>query len=153
MGNSINDIEEPTLIKGGRATDDRGSLGFINGFNLAEFKRFYTVENHEAGFVRAWHGHVNEAKAILVLRGSALICAVKMTETENPSKEQPVTRVVLTASNTSAFLVPAGFANGFKTLTSDALILVFSSTSLDESSQDDFRFPYDYWNPWDITPR
>ena len=153
MDNFLNSINEPTVVIGGRATDDRGALGFINNLNLSEFKRFYSVENHEAGFIRAWHGHVNEVKALVVIRGAALICAVKMTETVNPSKDQPVTRVVLSASNTSALLVPAGFANGFKTLTSDTLLLVFSSASLDESSKDDYRFPYNYWNPWDVTPR
>lgn len=153
MASLIDSFKEPTLITGGRAIDDRGALGFINGFDLSEFKRFYTVENHEVGFVRAWHGHLMEAKAIIVLRGSALICAVKMTDTTAPSKNEPVKRLVLSATNTSAILVPAGYANGFKTLTSDALVLVFSSTSLDESLNDDFRFPYDYWDPWEIVAR
>ncbi len=153
MGNFIGSTSEPTVIVGGRAVDDRGALGFINGFELSEFKRFYTVENHEKGFIRAWHGHLLEAKAILVLRGSALVCAVKMTDTTRPSKEEVVKRVILSASNTSAFFVPAGYANGFKTLSDDALILVFSSKSLVESLSDDFRFPFDYWNPWEIVPR
>lgn len=153
MASLIDSFKEPTLITGGRATDDRGALGFINGFDLSEFKRFYTVENHEVGFVRAWHGHLIEAKAIIVLRGSALVCTVKMTDTTAPSKNEPVKRLVLSATNTSAILVPAGYANGFKTLTSDALVLVFSSTSLDESLNDDFRFPYDYWDPWEIVAR
>jgi dTDP-4-dehydrorhamnose 3,5-epimerase-like enzyme len=153
VGNFIGSTSEPTVIVGGRAVDDRGALGFINGFELSEFKRFYTVENHEKGFIRAWHGHLLEAKAILVLRGSALVCAVKMTDTTRPSKEEVVKRVILSASNTSAFFVPAGYANGFKTLSDDALILVFSSKSLVESLSDDFRFPFDYWNPWEIVPR
>ena len=153
MGSFIESMNEPTVIAGGRATDDRGALGFINGFELSEFKRFYTVENHEIGFIRAWHGHLKESKAILALRGSALVCAVKMTDTAKPSKDEPVKRIVLSAASTSAFFVPAGYANGFKTLTKDALILVFSSTSLDESLNDDYRFPFDYWNPWEIVPR
>ena len=153
MGNFINSVSEPLVIAGGRATDDRGALGFINGFELSEFKRFYTVENHEVGFIRAWHGHLKEAKAILVLRGSALVCAVKMTDTERPSKDEPVKRVVLSSSNTSALVIPSGYANGFKTLSADALVLVFSSTTLDESLNDDYRFPFDYWNPWEIVQR
>jgi dTDP-4-dehydrorhamnose 3,5-epimerase-like enzyme len=153
MASFIESFKEPTLIAGGRATDDRGSLGFINGFEISQFKRFYTVENHEVGFIRAWHGHLKEAKAIMVIRGSALVCAVKMTDTIAPLKTEPIKRLVLTAANTSAFLVPAGYANGFKTLTSDALVLVFSSTSLDESLNDDFRFPFDYWDPWEIVAR
>jgi dTDP-4-dehydrorhamnose 3,5-epimerase len=141
------------VIAGGRATDDRGALGFINNLDLSEFKRFYTVENHEAGFVRAWHGHLREAKAIVVVRGAALVCAVRMTDPYSPSKEEVVTRLVLSASNTSALYIPSGFANGFKTLTPDALILVLSSTSLEESLNDDYRFPFDYWDPWEVIPR
>jgi len=153
MGSFVTSMSEPTVITGGRAVDDRGTLGFINGFDLSEFKRFYTVQNHEAGFIRAWHGHLKEAKAILVLQGAALICAVRMTDTSTPSKDEPVKRVVLSDVNTAAFFIPAGFANGFKTLTPDTIILVLSSTTLDESLNDDYRFPFDYWNPWEIVPR
>jgi dTDP-4-dehydrorhamnose 3,5-epimerase len=153
MAKFLESMQEPTLISGGRATDDRGALGFINGFELSDFKRFYTVENHETGFVRAWHGHLKEAKAIVVIRGAALVCAVKMTDTTSPSKSEPVKRIVLSGTSTAAFFVPAGYANGFKTLTNDALMLIFSSTSLDESLNDDYRFPYDYWNPWEIVAR
>lgn len=153
MDKVVQPFSLPTVITGGRAVDDRGSLGFINGFELSEFKRFYTVENHRAGFVRAWHGHLKEAKAILVLHGSAIVCAVKMTDTVNPSKDEEVKRVVLSGNVTSALVVPPGYANGFMTLTDDSLILVFSTTSLDESLGDDYRFPFDYWNPWEIVPR
>jgi dTDP-4-dehydrorhamnose 3,5-epimerase-like enzyme len=76
-----------------------------------------------------------------------------MSETVNPSKEEPVKRVVLTSSSTSAIFIPAGYANGFKTLTPDTLLLVLSSTSLQESLDDDYRFPFDYWNPWEVIPR
>jgi dTDP-4-dehydrorhamnose 3,5-epimerase len=76
-----------------------------------------------------------------------------MTDTTSPSKSEPVKRIVLSGTSTTAFFVPAGYANGFKTLTNDALMLIFSSTSLDESLNDDYRFPYDYWNPWEIVAR
>ena len=153
MVNSISKLTEPTVSAGGRATDDRGSLGYINDLNLGEFKRFYFVENHETGFIRAWHGHLNEAKAMTVVRGAALICAVRMTDSLNPSKNEPIKRVVLSSTSTSALLVPPGYANGFKTLTSDALICVLSTTTVEESLNDDYRFPFDYWNPWEIIPR
>jgi dTDP-4-dehydrorhamnose 3,5-epimerase len=145
--------QEPALIQGNRATDDRGSLAFINGFDLSSFKRFYLVENHSSNFVRAWHGHLKEAKAILVIKGAALVCAVKMDDSINPNKSNAIFRNVLAASNPAAMFVPAGYANGFMTLTDDAQILVFSSTTLEESQGDDYRFEYDYWNPWEIVPR
>jgi dTDP-4-dehydrorhamnose 3,5-epimerase len=46
---------EPKIINGGIAPDDRGSVRFVNDFDFAKVKRFYQVENHRAGFIRAWH--------------------------------------------------------------------------------------------------
>jgi dTDP-4-dehydrorhamnose 3,5-epimerase-like enzyme len=79
----------PTIFQGNRATDDRGSLGFINGFGISDFKRFYTVENHSSNFIRAWHGHLKEAKAIIVLQGSALVCAVELVTELLPCIKTP----------------------------------------------------------------
>ena len=145
--------KEPTLIKGGKAVDDRGSLGFVNDFLVNGFKRFYTVENHEQGFIRAWHGHMKESKAIIAIKGSILVGAVQMTDTKNPDKSEKVSRFVLSSSLPSAVFVPKGYANGFMTLTDDALILIFSSSELKDSLDDDYRFDFDYWNPWIIEPR
>jgi hypothetical protein len=38
-------------------------------------------------------------------------------------------------------------------LSADAILLVYSSTSLEESKGDDYRFEFDYWNPWEIEQR
>ncbi len=43
----------PKILKGGVAVDDRGDVGFVNEFDFAGVKRFYTVANHRSGFVRA----------------------------------------------------------------------------------------------------
>ena len=147
------DYGQPTLIKGGKAVDDRGSLGFVNDFLLSNFTRFYTVENHEQGFIRAWHGHMKESKAVIAIKGTILVGAVPMTETKNPDKSQPVSRYVLSSDTPSVLVIPAGFANGFKTLSKDAIVLFLSSSSLEDSKGDDFRFPFDYWDPWTIEPR
>ena len=143
----------PELVKGGIAFDDRGSLSFVNSFNIGQYKRFYTVQNHSLGFIRAWHGHLNEAKALMVITGTALIAAVEMTDTKKPDKNKEVHRFVLSAGSPSILVVPAGYANGFKTLSDDAVLLIFSSSTLEDSQGDDYRFPYDYWNPWHIEPR
>ena len=103
--------KEPTLIKGGKAVDDRGSLGFVNDFLVNGFKRFYTVENHEQGFIRAWHGHMKESKAVIAIKGSILVGAVQMTDRKNPDKSKPVSRYVLSSDTPSVLVVPAGFAN------------------------------------------
>jgi dTDP-4-dehydrorhamnose 3,5-epimerase len=94
-----------------------------------------------------------ESKTLFILKGSVLACAVKMTDKTKPDKNQSVDKFVLTANNPVALQIPPGYANGFMSLTDDALLLILSSTTLVESLNDDFRFPFDYWDPWEIVRR
>lgn len=146
-------LDALSQVTGGRAVDDRGSLFFINDLDLSLFKRFYVVENHAQGFIRAWHGHKLEAKAVVVLSGSALVCAVRIDNWDSPSKDLPIERVVLSDQKPGALLIPAGYANGFMTLTPGAKVMFLSSSTLAESANDDFRFDARHWNPWNIEER
>jgi dTDP-4-dehydrorhamnose 3,5-epimerase len=146
-------ISDFSQIPGGKAFDDRGSLTFINDLDLTQFKRFYIVENHSRGFIRAWHGHKKEAKAVVVVSGAALVAAVKVDNWDSPSKNLKVERIVLSAEKPGALLIPAGYANGFMTLTESAKVMFFSTSSLEESAGDDFRFDARLWNPWNIEER
>ena len=146
-------LENMKQISGGKAFDDRGSLLFINDLNLSLFRRFYVVENHKQGFIRAWHGHKEEAKAVVVLDGSALICAVKIEDWDAPDKDAHVERLVLSSEKPGALVIPAGYANGFMTLTNSAKVMFLSSSTLEQSANDDYRFHARYWNPWDIEER
>jgi dTDP-4-dehydrorhamnose 3,5-epimerase-like enzyme len=56
---------------------------------------------------------------------------------------------VLDSSTPAGLFIPAGFANGSKSLTPKAKILILSTTTLEESKGDDFRLNYDEWNIWD----
>ena len=140
-------------VAGGRAIDDRGGLLFINDLDLANYRRFYVVENHAQGFIRAWHGHRREGKAVVVLQGAAIVAAVKIDDWDNPSRELPVERRVLSATNPGALIVLPGYANGFKTLTADTKVCFFSSSTLEESAGDDIRFDAHYWDPWIVEER
>lgn len=131
-----------TKIKGGLFADDRGFLRFVNDFSFKDVKRFYQVENHEKGFIRAWHGHEHEGKYVYVSKGSALVGAVNL-ETEEVSK------FTLTSQLPTILHIPPGFANGFMTLEEDTIIMFFSTSTLEESSGDDIRFDYDKWNIWE----
>lgn len=144
---------EPTVIKGGVAVDDRGSVRFVNDFNFAEVKRFYQIQNHKPGFVRAWHGHKNEAKYFLCVSGSFLCGAVKVDDWSNPSKDLKVHRVVLSSETPAVLAIPAGYANGLMSLTEDAKLVVFSCSTLEQSLNDDIRFPGRYWDIWSVEER
>jgi len=141
------------LLRGGIAVDDRGVVSFVNDFNFDEVRRFYMVSNHESGFVRAWHGHRNEAKYVMVVNGAALVCCVEIDVWEDPSPDLEVKRFVLDERDPTVLFVPPGFVNGFMTLTPDAKLIFFSTATLEESTGDDIRFPARYWDPWRVEER
>ena len=145
--------DEPTLIEGGLAIDDRGSLSFVNPFDFSGVKRFYLVSNHRAGFVRAWHAHKKEAKFVFVASGAAVVGAVKVDDWANPSKGLPVKRFVLSGDKPSILHIPAGYANGFMNLTEDARVFFFSTTTIEESKGDDYRFDARHWDCWQVVER
>jgi len=147
--------DTPVVIKGGIAVDDRGSLRFVNDFDFAGIRRFYMVENHAAGFVRAWHGHRHEAKFVHVVSGAALITAVRI---EDARPDVPVDRcfkTVLSDAAPAIVRIPGGYYNGFKTLTPGCRVMFFSDASLEESKNDDLRLPYESINEkvWEIVFR
>lgn len=146
-------VEEPRLIAGGTATDDRGTLLFVNEFDPSVCRRWYVVTNHAAGFVRAWHGHKREGKYVTVLRGAAIVAAVHVTDWEHPDPKAKVHRYVLSERSPSVLYIPPGYANGAMTLTPDALIQYFSTSTLAESKGDDIRLDARLWNPWQVEER
>jgi dTDP-4-dehydrorhamnose 3,5-epimerase-like enzyme len=141
------------VIAGGLAVDDRGELVFANDFDFENVKRFYMVSNHRAGFVRAWHGHKKEAKYACVVSGSAVLGAVKIDHWTSPSKDLPVHRSVLSAKRPQVLYIPAGYANGFMSLSDDLRIIFFSTSTLEESKGDDYRFHARHWDIWNVEER
>lgn len=146
--------ESPFLIEAGIAIDDRGQLIFANDFDFKKYgiRRFYAVSNHKQGFIRAWHGHKKEAKFVLVPSGSALVMIAKIDNWENPSKTLEIQKFVLSSKKPSVLYIPAGYVNGFMSLTDDTQIFFFSTSTIEESKGDDIRFSHDYWGNdiWNI---
>jgi len=68
-------VNKPRLIRGGAHIDDRGVVTFCNDFDMSEIKRWYMLENYEQGYVRAWHGHIKEAKWVVCVSGVAVEAA------------------------------------------------------------------------------
>jgi dTDP-4-dehydrorhamnose 3,5-epimerase len=143
----------PTLIAGDIAIDDRGEVSFINAFTFADVKRFYSVKNYHRGFVRAWHAHRQEAKYVSVTDGAAIIGAVKIDNWDAPSVDAPVARYVLSAKKPAVLYIPAGYANGFMSLTDETRLVFYSTSTLEESKGDDIRYDARYWNIWAVQER
>lgn len=146
-------MEKSKMIQGGIVVDDRGSVSFVNDFSFAGIKRFYMIENHRQGFVRAWHAHKKETKYVMVIKGAALVGAVKIDNWEKPSEVTQVERFILSEKKPSILYIPAGYANGFMSLTVDTKLIFFSTLSLEESQSDDFRFSSRHWDIWQVEER
>ncbi len=148
-------MRDVRLIPGGVAVDDRGCLNFANDFNFYGVKRFYQVQNFSTSTIRAFHGHLNEAKYIYVAKGSAIVAAVELDDVKSPSKNKKVNRFILSDKKPQVLFIPPKYANGFRPLEEDTRILFFSTSSLEESKGDDYRFPVDYWGKevWEIENR
>jgi dTDP-4-dehydrorhamnose 3,5-epimerase len=151
--NSRAEINKPFIINGDLSTDERGELMFVNQFNMELVKRFYVVSNHKQGFIRAWHAHKFESKYVFIVNGAALISTVQIDDWNNPSSDLAIEKFVLTAKKPSILYIPNGYANGFKTLSSDTKIIFFSTSTLGDSIDDDYRFDAYKWNPWEIVER
>ncbi|MFX1413270.1 MAG: NAD-dependent epimerase/dehydratase family protein [Promethearchaeota archaeon] len=146
---------ELQLIEGGIAVDDRGYLNFANDFNFYGVKRFYQVQNFSTSTIRAFHGHMNEAKYVYIAKGSAIVAAVKLDDFKSPSKHQNVNRYILSDKHPQILFIPPRYANGFRPLEEDTRVIFFSTSSLEESKGDDYRFPADYWGKqiWEVENR
>jgi len=145
--------QAPTIVEGINFTDDRGVLLANNNFQLEGYKRFYVVKNHRINFVRAWHGHKYETKALICVRGAFKVGAVQVDDFGNPDREKKVSNFVLSHNSSNILIIPKGYFNGHMSLTDDAELLIFSNKTLQESVSDDFRLPYNYWNNWEISQR
>jgi dTDP-4-dehydrorhamnose 3,5-epimerase-like enzyme len=144
---------EPHIIEGRASSDDRGRVYFANDFSPAECRRMYIVENFATGTVRAWHAHLHERKWVMALSGAALACAVAIDDWDAPSREATVHRFTLDAQYPRLLVIPAGYANGAMALLPNTKLLYFSDASLEQSLQDDIRYPARHWDPWTVAER
>lgn len=144
---------EPKIISGNRIYDNRGSVRFNNNLEFKNLKRFYTVHNYSKNFIRAWHGHLKEEKFIGCIKGTFQVSAVKINNKKKPNKKNKVYTFILNHTNNDFIHIPKGFANGSMSLEDDSELLIFSTTSVKDSLNDDIRYNYNYWNPWIISQR
>lgn len=144
---------KPEVLNLETYVDDRGVLSFSNKLDLSSVKRFYTVQNFQKNFIRAWHAHKKETKIFILLQGAFLISCVKIDNWKKPSKKSKVYKFFTSDENKKIIFVPSSYANGFMSLRDDSALLVLSNKSISDSTEDDFRFDSHYWNPWSIIER
>ena len=138
---------DPIFFESNNSSDERGTVSFTNDLNLQKAIRTYKVENRQLKTVRAWHGHKVEEKWVNVEQGEFLVCVVKVDDFTSPSKDSDIQTYKMSPKDGFLY-IPPNFANGAMNLTEDNAIRYYSSSTLEESLNDDFRFESDYWDPW-----
>ena len=82
-----------------------------------------------------------------------MICVVKIDNWSQPSKNLDIQKYFLSDKNPKILEIPAGTAHGFISLEPNTKITFYSNKTTKDSINDDYRFDYNYWDPWDIKYR
>jgi len=134
----------PEVFKGGKFSDERGSLFFNNNFNASEIKRVYCIENADLQFIRGWTGHKTEQRWFSALLGSFIIRLIKIDDWSAPSKGLDILEYHLDTHKMDVLHVPEGYASAIQAREKASKLLVMANYSLGEID-DDYRFPIDYF--------
>jgi dTDP-4-dehydrorhamnose 3,5-epimerase-like enzyme len=135
----------PQIIQGKKFSDERGTVSFINDFNMSEVKRMYAITHPDTHIIRAWQGHRKEKKWYFPIKGSFMVNIIKPDDWTAPSGDLIAEVFEIEASNNQVLFIPGGYATGFRALQPDSTLMIYSDSTLDESMQDDFRFDKNYW--------
>lgn len=138
-------LEAVQLIEGGIHRDQRGALKFINSFDLNDIRRMYIIEPSDTNTIRAWQGHKLERKYFYASKGKFTIGLVQIIDWDNPNEETKPEFFELDAERPMILCIPGGYANGIKAQVSGSQLTVFSSSTLEEASKDEFKFSVDFW--------
>lgn len=141
-------IDEPYFIESSGFTDHRGCLTFFNSFVMNDIKRFYLIDHTSNEQVRAWQGHRNEKKWMVVVSGKFLINVVKPDDWTSPSGNLSVMSFKICSEIPKILFIPSGFANGIKSISSSGKLLVFSNLGLEDAKLDSYKFDKDLWFDW-----
>lgn len=134
------------MIAGDTFQDERGEMRFFNSLNMSEIVRFYEISPVNQDIIRGWQGHQHEKKWFYCLSGGFVINIIEINDFNRPSEDLTPIRVELESSNPRILAVPGGFVTAIKATSNNARLQVFSNAALNESKNDDFRFPMNQWS-------
>ncbi|CAM3672134.1 WxcM-like domain-containing protein [Flavobacterium chungbukense] len=137
---------KPKVIQGGNFADHRGSITFVNDFDFSDIERFYIISNSKENPLRAWQGHKLDAKNFYCLTGSFKVHFIKIDNWENPSKDLIIETILVSEFDSKIVHIPAGYANAIESLEENSKLMSFSTLPLTNVSEDDVRYPADYWS-------
>lgn len=136
----------PFKIFGDSFKDARGTVSFVNDFDLKPIRRFYTIANADTNLVRGWQGHRIEHKWFHCVQGAFYIGIVQPDDWTSPATDLPVSCYELSAEHPMVLGIPPGCATAIRALEDKSLLVVYSDCTLEAAQSDNFRFDISYWN-------
>jgi len=133
------------LIEGASFSDERGKINFFNAFEMKSVVRFYEIKPSNIDVIRAWQAHKEEMKWFYCNAGAFVVHLVQVDDFKHPSPLLKPERIILEAKNPTILEISGGHATGFKAIEENSILQVFSNFNLDESKNDDFRYPIEKW--------
>jgi dTDP-4-dehydrorhamnose 3,5-epimerase-like enzyme len=142
----FNSMPTPYFISGDAFCDQRGQVRFVNDFEFDGVTRMYLISPSDVGAIRAWQGHRVEWKYFFCTQGRFLVNIVHPDTWVMPSTGCEVASYVLDDSRSEVLVVPPGNVNGISAQVEKSKLLVFSSLSVGNSLDDDYRWPTEYFH-------
>lgn len=83
-------INLPNIISRAKHTDDRGSVTFVNEFDMGQVKRFYVAQNKDADFITGWRGHKVEQRWFFAIAGAFDFKLVRIDDCISPNPREEI---------------------------------------------------------------
>lgn len=135
-----------SLTPGKAFRDERGTVRFANGFDMACVRRLYCLRNAAEAPFRGWVAHKVEQKWLFPVSGVTAVYLVKVDNFDQPSPALAVDVVTLDGESPAVLHVPGGYAIGVERQSPGAEVMVFSDCLLGEWPDDVWRWPPGYWS-------
>lgn len=141
-------MSRPELINGGQHTDHRGTVIFMNEFDMSPVKRVYFAEHTDTEVVRAWQAHAQERRWFFCVKGAFSLRLVQIDDFNNPSENLVSHNYTLSENTPQVLCAPAGYANGFRALDPNSKLAIFADAHLGENPDDQYRYDKNKWAQW-----
>ncbi|RYZ87126.1 MAG: hypothetical protein EOP04_12425 [Proteobacteria bacterium] len=138
-------MKTQSLIRGGSYTDHRGTVRFLNDFDMAAVRRFYTITHDDTFTRRGWRGHQIEQRWFYAIKGSFELEIVEIDDWNLPDEELPILLTVISAEKNEVIHLPAGFATCLRALEPDSVVVLFSDYGIENAKFDDHLWPNNYF--------
>jgi len=136
----------PQIINGGCHSDKRGTVCFLNDFDMSAVKRFYIIKHPSLEVKRGWRAHKIEQRWFYVSKGIFRISTIKIDNWTNPSETLEKTIFELKDIQNQVLHVPAGYATCLQALSPDSEVVVFADYGLSNAKLDDYLFPVTHFS-------